>query len=176
VRQATAAGRSRCQQNKSCESFVYTHALLHFFCCWLALCGTFHSCQCLAWLMIGITGNHALIMHELWYLALKLRQALGDLLKRSCVDHLIIVTIICVLCVQDDMTPLHNACDQGRTECAELLLQAGARANKADEVNHDLQTGAPSLFCWWLALSSTFHQCQCLAYKRHYRQILLHHA
>jgi hypothetical protein len=96
--------------------------------------------------MIGITGNHALIMHELWYLALKLRQALGDSLKRSCVDHLIIVTIICLLCVQFERTPLLYACSRGHTECAKLLLQAGADANKVDEVNHNLQTGASSLF------------------------------
>jgi hypothetical protein len=59
---------------------------------------------------------------------------LGDSLKRSCVDHLIIVTIICLLCVQFERTPLLYACERGHTECAKLLLQAGADANKADKV------------------------------------------
>jgi ankyrin repeat protein len=52
------------------------------------------------------------------------------------VDHLIIVTIICVLCVQGEMAPLHYACDRGHTRCAKLLLQAGADANKTNRVSH----------------------------------------
>jgi hypothetical protein len=93
------------------------------------------------------------------------------------VDHLIIVTIICVLRVQDEWTPLYIACDRGHTECVKLLLQAGADANKEKtKVNHDLQTGASSFFCCWLALSGTFYQCQCLAYEWNYWQLYLHHA
>jgi hypothetical protein len=70
----------------------------------------------------------------------------GNSLKRLCVDYLIIITTICALCVQDGWTPLHCACFGGHAECAKLLLQAGADADKVTEVNHNLHTGASSLF------------------------------
>ena len=56
-------------------------------------------------------------------------------------DHLIIVTIICALRVQFGKTPLTTAHNEGFIECVKLLLQAGADANIADEVNHNLPEG-----------------------------------
>jgi ankyrin repeat protein len=82
------------------------------------------------------------------------------------VDHLIIVTIICVLHVQDGNTTLFKACGGGRTECTELLLQAGADVDKTHMgiVSHSFAHAILQNFCCWLALSGAFHQCQCLAY------------
>ena len=56
-------------------------------------------------------------------------------------DHLIIITIIRGLCLQGGWTPLITACFGGFIECVKLLLQAGADANIADEVNHNLPEG-----------------------------------
>ena len=56
-------------------------------------------------------------------------------------DHLIIITIIRGLCMQYGRTPLITACDGGFIECVKLLLQAGADANIADQVNHNLPEG-----------------------------------
>jgi len=92
------------------------------------------------------------------------RKGVYNLLQRSCVDHLIIITIICVLCVQCGETLLTTACYGGCIECVKLLLQAGEDANKADRrVNHKHTQPPLHFFCRWFALSVTVHQCQCLA-------------
>ena len=61
---------------------------------------------------------------------------MGNSLKRSCVDKLVIFTTICALCVHDAWTPLHDACFRGHVECAKLLLLTGADADTYSFVSH----------------------------------------
>ena len=111
----------------------------------------------------------AIILHRAWVVVAHFETLTGAwqgwfVLKRSCVGHLIIITTICELCVQDGRTPLFIACEENFPECVKLLLQAGADADKADSrVNHIRTQPLLQFFFWGFALSGTFHQCQCLA-------------
>ena len=40
---------------------------------------------------------------------------------------------VCII-FQDEETPLHNACSRGHLECAQALIEAGAKCNIRDKV------------------------------------------